>query len=104
VVRVLVSLSEGGQEGRASTGRVHPGHLGGLSSDERTARLLAALRDAFDHVSSEGDVELATGVVVEEVQRLCPLHKQIVHGHGYQVDALRVKPRSVPPRWEKGKA
>ena len=82
-VRVLVSLSEGGKEGRARTGRVHPGHLGGLSSDKRTARLLAALRDAFNHVGSEGDVELATGVVIEEVQRLCPLYKQIVHGHGY---------------------
>ena len=60
--------------------------------------MLAALRDPFDHVGSEGDVELAAGVVIKEVQRLCPLHEQIVHRHGYQVDALRAKPRLVPPR------
>ncbi len=93
----------GGREERARTWQVHPGHLDGLSSDERTARLLAAPRDAFDQGGGESDVELAAGVVVEEVQRLRALHEQIVHGHGYQVDVLRANPRSVPPLWERVK-
>jgi hypothetical protein len=37
--------------------------------------LLAALRNAFDYIGGEGDVELSAGVVVEEVQRLCALHE-----------------------------
>jgi hypothetical protein len=41
----------------------------GLSSDERSARLVAVPHDAFD----------AAGVVVEKVQRLCPLDEQIIH-------------------------
>ena len=98
-----VSEGRNGMEGRTRTRGVHPRHLGGLSSDERTTCLLTTLRNAFDHIGGEGDVELAAGVVIEEVQRLCALHEQIVHGHGYQVDALRANPRSILPQREWGK-
>jgi hypothetical protein len=66
--------------------------------------LLTTLRNAFNHIGGECNVEFPAGVVIEEVQRLCALHEQIVHGHGYQVDALRANPRSIPPRWKWVKA
>jgi hypothetical protein len=53
---------------------VHPWHLGGLSADERTARLLTARSDALHYPSGDCDVELAAAVVIEEVQRLGALH------------------------------
>jgi len=68
---------------------VHPGHFCRLSSDEGAARLLTALRDALHHVCGDGDVELAAAVVIEEVQRLCALHDEIIDGHGHQIDACR---------------
>jgi hypothetical protein len=53
---------------------VHPWHLGRLSTDERTARLLTARGDALHYLSGDSDVELAATVVIEEVQRLSTLH------------------------------
>jgi len=65
------------------TWQVYPGHLSCLSADEGTSRLLTARGDALHHLNSDCDVELATAVVVKEVQRLGTLHDQIVDGHGY---------------------
>lgn len=45
--------------------------------------MLTAHGDAFHHLSSDCDIELAAAVVVKEVQRLGTLHEQIVDGHGH---------------------
>lgn len=56
---------------------VHARHLRRLATDERAARLPAALRDAADDVRRLRHVELASGVVVQEDERLSALQAAI---------------------------
>ena len=72
--------------------RVHAGHLGGLSADERAAGLAAALGDAGDDLLGLGRAELARGEVVEEEEGLCAADHHVVHTHGDEVDADGVVP------------
>jgi hypothetical protein len=51
--------------------------------------LFTAFREALHHVCGDGDVELAAVVVIEEIQRLCTLHDEIIDRHGHQIDAYR---------------
>ena len=73
-------------------GRVHAGHLGGLAADQRAAGLFAAEGDALDDFGGGLHVELAAGKVVEEEQRFCALHQNVVDAHADQVDADGVVP------------
>jgi len=66
-------------------GRVHARHLGSLAANQRTASQLATLGDALDHVGGGVDVELAAGEVIEEEQRLCTLHQDVVDAHRHQI-------------------
>ena len=66
---------------------VHARHLGGLAADEGAAGVAAALGDAGDDGRAGGDLELAAGEIVEEEERLGPLHDQVVHAHRDEIDA-----------------
>ena len=69
---------------------VQPGHLGGLAADQGAAGLVAARGDAGDHLARLARIQLAGREVVQEEQRLCALHHEIVDAHRHQVDADRV--------------
>ena len=71
--------------------RIHAWHFGGLAADQRAAGQFATLGDAFDHLGRDVDVELAAGEVVEEEQRLGPLHQDVVDAHGDQVADRRCR-------------
>ncbi len=66
---------------------VHARHLRRLAADQGRAGQEAALGDARDHPLGHVHVQLGGGVVVEEHQGLGALGQQVVHAHGYQVDA-----------------
>jgi hypothetical protein len=67
--------------------RVHAGHLGGLAADQRAAGDPATIGDARDDRRRDAGVELAGAKIVEEEQRLGPLHDQVVDAHRDQIDA-----------------
>ena len=50
----------------------------------------AAVGDALDDPRADLRIELATGEIVEEEQRLGALHDEIVDRHGDEIDADRV--------------
>src|SRR5690606_22005128 len=66
---------------------IHAGHLGGFTTDQRTAGQLAACADAGDHLGGDVDIQLARGVVIKEKQRLGAADHQVVDAHGHEVDA-----------------
>ena len=66
---------------------IHAGHFGRFAANQGAAGLFAALGDAFNHIGGARHIELAAGEIVEEKQRLCALHEDVVHAHGHQVDA-----------------
>ena len=68
-------------------GVVHTGHFGGLATDQGAARLQAAFHDTRDDPFGDGYFQLAGGVVVEEVERFCSLHHDVVDTHGDEIDA-----------------
>ena len=74
---------------------VHAGHLRGLASHQRSARLHAALHDPAHHRLGDRHAQLAGGVVVEEEQRLGALHHDVVGAHRHQIDADRVVAAAV---------
>ena len=49
------------------TATVHPGHFGGLASDEGTSGLDTSICYSADHVTRHRDVELAASVIVQKV-------------------------------------
>ena len=69
---------------------IEAGQLGGLATDERAARLPAALGDAADDARAGLDVERAGREVVEEEQRLGAGDEHVVDAHRDEVDADRV--------------
>ena len=58
--------------------RVDPRHLGGLTSQQRAARLAARTGHAFDELREHLWVELPGREVVEEEKRLCALAQNVV--------------------------
>ena len=70
--------------------RIHPRHFRRLAADQRASGHLAAFGDAGDHAFRDAVLQLAGGEIIEEEQRLCALHDQIVDAHGDQIDADRV--------------
>ena len=73
---------------------VHARHLRRLTAHQRTAGLDAAFDDAGDHALRDIDHQLAGGVIIEEEQRLCATHRDVVDAHCDEVDADPV----MPPR------
>jgi hypothetical protein len=69
------------------TGRVHAGHLGGFTTDQRAAGQLAAPGNTTHHGGCGVHIELAAGKVVQKEQGLGTLHQHVVHAHGNQVNA-----------------
>ena len=65
--------------------RVHVGHLGGFTADQRAAGDFTAFGDAGHDIHGGLDVELAGGEIVEEEQRFRALHQHVVHAHRDQV-------------------
>ena len=66
-------------------------HLRRLAADQRAAGFAAGLGDAFDDDRRIVDVELSARVIVEEEQRLGALHDDVVHAHGDEILAERLK-------------
>ena len=77
------------------TALIDAGHFRGLAADQSTACLPARGGDARDHHRPDLRIELAAGKIVEEEQRLGPLHHQVVHRHRHEVDADRVVTRGL---------
>ena len=71
-------------------GGIHPRHFGGFAPHQGTARLPAAFRDAGDHGARLGQLQLSGGEIIQEEQRLGPLHHQVIDTHRHQINADRV--------------
>ena len=69
--------------------RIKPRHFRRLAADQCAAGLPTALCDAFDNLRALVRIKLAGGEIVEEEQRLRPLHDKVVDAHGDKVDADR---------------
>ena len=69
---------------------IHARHFGRFAAHQRATGLHAPIDDAGDEALTHPDVELAGRKVIEEKQRLGPLHHHVVDAHGDQVDAHRV--------------
>ena len=69
---------------------IHAGHLGRLAADQRAACLSAAIGDARDDGCALIGIELAGCEIVEEEERLGPLHDEVVDAHGDEIDADRI--------------
>ena len=65
---------------------VEAGHLGGLAPDQRAAGFPAALGDPRDDRGGRLRIELAAGEVVQEEQRFCTLHHEVVDRHRHEVN------------------
>ena len=70
--------------------RHRAGMLGGLTADERAARLHAAFRDAADDLGDALGHVPAAGDIVEKEKRLCAAADDVVDAHGDAVDADRI--------------
>ena len=81
---------------------VHARHLGRLAADEGAPGFAAALRNAGDHVTGALHLELAGREVIQEEQRLCALHDEIVDAHGNEVNADRRVPARIDGDLELG--
>ena len=66
---------------------IEPRHFGGLSAEERTAALAAAVGDALHHFSHGLGRELPGGDVIQEKQRLSPACHHVVDAHRDEVNA-----------------
>ena len=60
-------------------GRVHPGHLRGLSADERRTQARAGIGHRPDDAGKDGRIDLRRREVVEEEERLRAHCERIVH-------------------------
>ena len=74
---------------------VEAGHFGGFAAREHAAGLPASFRDPRDDACAVSGAELAGRVVIEKQQRLGALGQEVVHTHGHQVDANRIKEASL---------
>ncbi|MNC45344.1 hypothetical protein D3C75_942990 [compost metagenome] len=72
------------------TRRIHARHLSRLAADQRAACLMTAFGNPGNNRFNLFGHNLVAGQIIEEEQRLCTLHYNIVHTHGYRIDANRV--------------
>ena len=70
--------------------RIHRGHLGGFATNQRAARQLTSVRDAFDDIGRNRDIEFAAGKIIQKKYRLGTLHQNIVHAHRNQILAYGI--------------
>ena len=66
---------------------VEAGHLRGLAAEQRAAVLAARAREALDDLDGDVGVEAAGREVVEEEERLRPLHEDVVDAVIDEIDA-----------------
>ena len=86
--QILAAHRAHGETGKVVVaGLIHAGHFRCLTADQRAARFAASGGNAFDHHRSDRGIELAAGEVVEEEQRLGPLHHEVVDRHRDEIDA-----------------
>ncbi len=71
---------------------VHPRHFGGFTAHQRTTGLLTPAGDTGHHAGRNIDIQFAGRVIVEEIQRLSPLHENVIDAHRHQVNPDRVMP------------
>ncbi len=71
---------------------VEPGHLRRLAADERAGVFTASAGDAGNDLLGDIGRKPAGREVVEEEQRLRPLHEDVVHAVVHQVGADRIVP------------
>ena len=69
---------------------IEAGHLGGFAADQRAAVRAAGLGHTAHHVLSDFTLEFADGQIIEEKQRRCALHGDVVDAMIDQVGADRV--------------
>ena len=92
--QVVAAHRADGEAGKVVVaGLIHAGHFRGLTADQRADALRGTGGNAFDHHRSDRRIELAAGEVVEEEQRLGPLHHEVVDRHGDEIDADRIVTR-----------
>ncbi|MNI39736.1 hypothetical protein D3C73_939260 [compost metagenome] len=72
------------------TRRIHARHLSRLAADQRAACLMTAFGNPGNNRFDLLGHNLVAGQIIEEEQRLCTLHYNIVHTHGNRIDANRV--------------
>ena len=82
--------------------RVHAGHFGGFPANQCATGELAAARDAIDHARSHIDRQAAAGEIIQEKQRLRPLHENVVDAHGDEIDADSIVSLPVESELELG--
>src|SRR5262249_43425686 len=70
--------------------RVDGRHLGDLAADQRTPGTATALGDSRDDALDAAGIHTTRADVVEEVQRLGPVHEHVVDTHGDEIDADRL--------------
>ncbi len=76
---------------------VDAGQLGRLAADERDARFAADLRRPFDELCHLGEIDLRSGDVVEEDERLGARRDHVVDAVRREVGAAGAQ-RAAPPR------
>ncbi len=64
-------------------------HLGGLAAKQRAAVGAARAREALDNLHGDVRVQPAGGQIVEEEERVRPLHEDVVDAVVHEVDADR---------------
>jgi hypothetical protein len=70
-------------------------HFCRLAAYERAGRLPATLGDAAHDLDPGLRIEPAGRVIVEEEERLGPLHDEVVHAHRDKIDADRLVPAGL---------
>ena len=65
---------------------VHPGHLSGLTTNQRGSRQFAAFANTRDYRRRNFHIEFARGVVVQKEQRFRAHHRDIIATHSDQID------------------
>ena len=62
---------------------IHTGHFSRFAANQGATGFFAAGRNAFDHIGGTRHIQFAARKIIQEKQRLCALHQNIVHAHGY---------------------
>ncbi len=81
---------------------IHSRHFGRFTTDQRTAGLPAALRDAFNHRLGIVDFQFSGGVVIEKKQRFSTTGQDVIDTHGNQVDSDGVMAVELPRQQQLG--
>ena len=62
---------------------IHTGHFSRFAANQGATGFFATGRNAFDHIGGTRHIEFAAREIIQEKQRFCTLHQNIVHAHGY---------------------